>query len=58
MKFEYEGPPIFCFCNLKSPRWTSWTSSNPGRRFYGCSQYPVFLSCLWFNFGFCLCLSF
>ncbi|KAK0571541.1 hypothetical protein LWI29_017747 [Acer saccharum] len=27
-----------CFCGTKAKRCTSWTSSNPGRRFFGCSK--------------------
>ncbi|KAF8026204.1 hypothetical protein BT93_F2876 [Corymbia citriodora subsp. variegata] len=29
----------FCYCGLLSPRRTSWTQINPGRRFYGCARY-------------------
>ena len=26
---------------MKAPRWTSWTSTNPGRRFYSCRYHEV-----------------
>ncbi|XVF14286.1 hypothetical protein REPUB_Repub09cG0045800 [Reevesia pubescens] len=38
---DYEGEPVFCHCKMRAPKWSSWTTKNPGRRFYGCSRYPV-----------------
>ncbi|XVF28439.1 hypothetical protein REPUB_Repub15cG0029400 [Reevesia pubescens] len=40
VEFDYEGESILCNFNVKASRWTSWTISNPGRRFYGCAKYP------------------
>ncbi|XP_058783009.1 uncharacterized protein LOC131657635 [Vicia villosa] len=28
-------------CGLEAPLMTSWTDSNPGRRFFGCGMYKV-----------------
>ena len=28
----------FCHCGLRCPLMTSWTRSNPGRRFWSCSN--------------------
>ncbi|XP_058784113.1 uncharacterized protein LOC131658880 [Vicia villosa] len=30
-----------CYCGLDAPLVTSWTSQNPGRRFYGCGLYKL-----------------
>ncbi|XP_058733768.1 uncharacterized protein At4g04775-like [Vicia villosa] len=30
-----------CRCGLDAPLMTSWTDSNPGRRFYGCGMYKI-----------------
>ena len=38
---NYDGGPIYYYCNLKAPRWTSWTASNPGRMFYRCPRFNV-----------------
>ncbi|KAJ6837482.1 cytochrome P450 94C1-like [Iris pallida] len=35
------GRTICCYCGLISPLKTSWTPTNPGRRFYGCANYPT-----------------
>ncbi|XP_058740871.1 uncharacterized protein At4g04775-like [Vicia villosa] len=32
---------LHCYCGLDSPLVTSWTSQNPGRRFYGCGLYKL-----------------
>lgn len=47
-----------CFCGKPSRRMTSWTDSNPGRRFYRCnnSEVSVFffgLNTLTFYFFLC-----
>jgi len=39
----------FCFCGLPSPRRTSWTQINPGRRFYGCARYKEASKCKYFK---------
>ncbi|XVF16734.1 hypothetical protein REPUB_Repub10bG0057600 [Reevesia pubescens] len=41
VEFDYEGEPILCNCNLKASRWTSWTTSKSGKRFYSCAKYPI-----------------
>ncbi|XVF21820.1 hypothetical protein REPUB_Repub12eG0122800 [Reevesia pubescens] len=33
VEIDYERESIFWNCNLKAPRWTSWTSANHGMRF-------------------------
>ncbi|XP_058733936.1 uncharacterized protein LOC131605617 [Vicia villosa] len=30
-----------CHCGLDAPLMTSWTDTNPGRRFYGCGMYKL-----------------
>ncbi|XP_058734393.1 uncharacterized protein LOC131606133 [Vicia villosa] len=32
---------IQCYCGFDSPLSTSWTTQNPGRRFYGCGLYKL-----------------
>ncbi|XP_062173577.1 uncharacterized protein LOC133879042 [Alnus glutinosa] len=32
---------LTCKCGLRSPLRTSWTTVNPGRRFFGCSMYDA-----------------
>ncbi|KAF8034509.1 hypothetical protein BT93_C0738 [Corymbia citriodora subsp. variegata] len=39
----------FCYCGLPSPRRTSWTRMNLGRRFYGCARYREGLKCKYFK---------
>ncbi|KAF7849135.1 hypothetical protein BT93_L1213 [Corymbia citriodora subsp. variegata] len=39
----------FCYCGLPSPRRTSWTRMNPGRRFYGCARYRKWSKCKYFK---------
>ncbi|KAF8034575.1 hypothetical protein BT93_C0781 [Corymbia citriodora subsp. variegata] len=39
----------FCYCGLPSPRRTSWTRMNPGRRFYGCARYREGSKCKYFK---------
>ncbi|XP_062150541.1 uncharacterized protein LOC133859225 [Alnus glutinosa] len=29
----------YCYCDLPAPLKTSWTTNNPGRRFWGCATY-------------------
>ena len=38
-----------CDCGLITRRWTSWTDDNPGRRFFGCSQYGKRSHCKFFE---------
>ncbi|KAF8036259.1 hypothetical protein BT93_C2084 [Corymbia citriodora subsp. variegata] len=38
----------FCYCGLPSPRRTSWTRMNPGRRFYG-ARYREGSKCKYFK---------
>ncbi|GJW60515.1 hypothetical protein Tco_0109850 [Tanacetum coccineum] len=33
---------VLCKCGDVSGMWTSWTQSNPGRRFLGCPNYKFF----------------
>ncbi|KAG6683694.1 hypothetical protein I3842_12G026500 [Carya illinoinensis] len=35
--FIMESPT--CWCGLKTPQKTSYTSKNPGRRFFACPDY-------------------
>ncbi|XP_058773526.1 uncharacterized protein LOC131647679 [Vicia villosa] len=30
-----------CYCGIDAPLMTSWTDSNPGRRFFGCGMYKI-----------------
>ncbi|GLU07187.1 hypothetical protein SLE2022_241540 [Rubroshorea leprosula] len=39
VEYVYEGRQRRCKCRLKSPRYTSWTETNPGRGFYGCPNF-------------------
>ena len=40
---QYNGSEsVFCDCNEPCRIATSWTLSNPGRRFHGCKNYGVF----------------
>ncbi|KAK3436428.1 hypothetical protein EUGRSUZ_C01025 [Eucalyptus grandis] len=39
----------FYFCGLPSPRRTSWTRINLGRRFYGCARYKEASKCKYFK---------
>ncbi|KAF8013798.1 hypothetical protein BT93_I1602 [Corymbia citriodora subsp. variegata] len=39
----------FCYCGLPSPRRTSWTQMNPGRRFYECTRYREGSKCKYFK---------
>ncbi|KAG6478655.1 hypothetical protein ZIOFF_062099 [Zingiber officinale] len=37
---QYCGAPhILCYCGLRATLQTSWTESNPGRRFFSCPKY-------------------
>ncbi|WOG86538.1 hypothetical protein DCAR_0205749 [Daucus carota subsp. sativus] len=36
---SYIQTPGFCSCGMDPVLRTSWTDANPGRRFWGCSQY-------------------
>ncbi|GKV18016.1 hypothetical protein SLEP1_g28448 [Rubroshorea leprosula] len=38
-EYVYEGHQRHCKCGLKSLRYTSWTETNPERRFYGCPNF-------------------
>ncbi|KAH1081728.1 hypothetical protein J1N35_021489 [Gossypium stocksii] len=38
-EYAYDGPAVKCHCNKLAPRDTSWSDLNPGRRFYGCSNF-------------------
>lgn len=42
-----------CYCGIDSPMRTSWSDSNPGRRFFGCNNYGVY-ECL---FSFIILIS-
>ncbi|KAB1207249.1 hypothetical protein CJ030_MR7G011570 [Morella rubra] len=38
----------FCSCGLRAPLISSWTDSNPGRRFFGCANYGTSKHCGYF----------
>ncbi|TYI39424.1 hypothetical protein ES332_A02G097500v1 [Gossypium tomentosum] len=38
-EYAYDRPAVKCHCNKLAPRDTSWSDLNPGRRFYGCSDF-------------------
>ncbi|KAH1090039.1 hypothetical protein J1N35_017296 [Gossypium stocksii] len=38
-EYAYDGPVVKCHCNKLAPRDISWSYLNPGRRFYGCSDF-------------------
>ncbi|KQK19765.1 hypothetical protein BRADI_1g50350v3 [Brachypodium distachyon] len=35
MPLDY-SPAVICHCELKAPRWISWSVLNPGRRYHTC----------------------
>ncbi|XP_050241862.1 uncharacterized protein LOC126690777 [Quercus robur] len=41
--------PARCFCSERPVVVVSWTSDNPGRRFYGCPNYWVGRKCKFFQ---------
>ncbi|KAL3734295.1 hypothetical protein ACJRO7_023616 [Eucalyptus globulus] len=47
-KSEVDGE-YYCYCGLPSPRRTSWTRLNPGRRFHGCGRYREGSKCQYFK---------
>ena len=40
---------IVCACGRRAFVYTSWTDSNPGRRFWGCTNYRGDLNCGFFR---------
>jgi hypothetical protein len=38
-----------CYCGLTSYMKTSWTETNPGRRYYGCPKFRVGTHCKFFE---------
>ncbi|PPD77665.1 hypothetical protein GOBAR_DD25402 [Gossypium barbadense] len=38
-KYAYDRPTVKYHCNKLAPIDTSWSDLNPGRRFYGCSDF-------------------
>jgi len=44
-----ENASVSIFVSLPSPRRTSWTPINPGRRFYGCTRYKEASKCKYFK---------
>ncbi|KAK5845763.1 hypothetical protein PVK06_001982 [Gossypium arboreum] len=38
-EYAYDRPAVKCHCNKLPPRDTLWSDLNPGRRFYGCSDF-------------------
>ncbi|KAI3421512.1 uncharacterized protein J3R85_012206 [Psidium guajava] len=44
-----EDGEVYCYCGLPSPRRTSWTQLNPGRRFHGCGRYKEGSKCKYFK---------
>lgn len=40
--------PRFCYCGMLGKINTSWTDSNPGRRFIGCERYGGKNACGYF----------
>ena len=49
MDFEVDVPNCFCGRNVRC--FTSWTDSNPGRRFLGCPNFRVWFFFCFFRFG-------
>ncbi|KAL3742076.1 hypothetical protein ACJRO7_017541 [Eucalyptus globulus] len=47
-KSELDGE-CYYYCGLPSPRRTSWTRLNPGRRFHGCDRYREGSKCKYFK---------
>lgn len=49
-KFEFYNGDEMVFCDCQEPyrRVTSWTLSNPGRRFHGCKNYGTPNACKYF----------
>ena len=41
--YDYEGDSIYCYFDLKAPLVASTSDDNPGRRFFGCGNYKVFV---------------
>ncbi|KAH1039273.1 hypothetical protein J1N35_041016 [Gossypium stocksii] len=38
-EYAYNGLAVKCHCNKLAPRDISWSDLNPGRKFYGCSDF-------------------
>jgi hypothetical protein len=38
-----------CYCGMKAYLRTSWTDKNPGRQFFGCTQYGKGQHCKYFE---------
>ncbi|GJU04129.1 GRF zinc finger protein [Tanacetum coccineum] len=40
---------VWCECGDLCGKWTSWTQTNPGRRFLGCPNYKAAKKCDFFH---------
>jgi hypothetical protein len=46
-------PPPLCYCGVRARLRYSWTSDNPGRKWYGCIKYKVILKLINCDLIFC-----
>ena len=41
--YDYDGDLVYYYCRVKTSFVMSTSDENPGRRFFGCGNYKVFI---------------